>query len=162
MPPELVGILVYLLGLALLFLELFIPSGGILGVSGTVCTIYGIWQLISWNGWVGGVVICLTCLYIYGIIKFWARRVTMTKDLSGADSTSEESAPVDLLGCEGVTTTVLRPAGYADIGGRRIQVVTEGRFLPKGTKVRVTQVVGNRVVVAGVEEARPSGPDLFE
>lgn len=53
----------------------------------------------------------------------------------------------DLLDAEGVATTVLRPAGTALIGGRRVDVVTEGGHVAPGTPVRVVAVEGVRVVV---------------
>ena len=45
------------IGLGMLFLELFIPSAGILGVVGSLCTLYGIWEIIQGNVWAGVAVI---------------------------------------------------------------------------------------------------------
>jgi membrane-bound ClpP family serine protease len=42
----------------------------------------------------------------------------------------------------------LRPAGFARIENRRIDVVTRGELLDDGCPVRVVEVHGNRVVVA--------------
>jgi membrane-bound serine protease (ClpP class) len=41
----------------------------------------------------------------------------------------------------------LRPAGVATIGGRRVDVLTEGEFVNAGTPVRVTRVEGARIFV---------------
>jgi len=159
MPPEAVGILVYLAGLTLLFLELFIPSGGILGIVGTICTIYGIWQILAWNAWVGGIIILITVAYVYMILRFWGKRVRMTGSLAGSVSTNPESSPTDLVGKEGITTTVLRPAGFATVDGKRVQVVAEGSFIPKGRKIKVVEVEGNRIVVTSVEIAEADEGD---
>ena len=51
---------------------------------------------------------------------------------------------------EGVTTTTLRPAGKARFGDHFVDVVAEGGFIPQGSKVRVLEVGGNRVVVKEV------------
>ena len=59
----------------------------------------------------------------------------------------------ELLGMEGVTLSLLRPAGQADIGGRRVDVVTEGEFIPKGVRVKVIKVEGFRIVVERVESS---------
>ena len=41
----------------------------------------------------------------------------------------------------------MRPAGTAQIDGKRIDVVTMGKFIPKDRDVRVVDTSGNRVVV---------------
>lgn len=50
-------------------------------------------------------------------------------------------------GDTGPAMTPLRPAGKAKIGDRVADVVTDGEFLPAGTKVRVLAVEGSRVLV---------------
>lgn len=47
---------------------------------------------------------------------------------------------------------MLRPSGTVQIGDRRIDVITEGEFIPKGTKVKVIKVEGFRIVVARVDD----------
>jgi membrane-bound serine protease (ClpP class) len=56
-----------------------------------------------------------------------------------------------LLGHSGFATSFLRPAGVAAIDGQRIDVLTEGEFVPAGTAVIVTRVEGARIFV------RPEG-----
>lgn len=145
------GLFVYVIGLGILFLELFIPSGGILGLVGTLCTIYGIWVIIHWNLFAGLVVIVATTAYIYGLVKFWAKKVTLSSDLSGCSGSSQEAAPPDIIGQEGETLTKLGPSGFARINDRRLQVVSDCGFLEKGVKIRVLDVSGNRIVVTKTE-----------
>lgn len=52
-----------------------------------------------------------------------------------------------LVGREGTSITVLRPAGKAQIGDDFVDVVSEGPFISAGRPVEVIQVTGNRVVV---------------
>ncbi|MDY7030203.1 MAG: NfeD family protein, partial [Spirochaetota bacterium] len=52
-----------------------------------------------------------------------------------------------LIGMEGVCLTKLRPAGKIQIGDDIYSVVTDGRWVQPGEKVRVTSVEGNRIVV---------------
>lgn len=54
---------------------------------------------------------------------------------------------VELVGKEGRVVGALRPAGIADIEGKRVDVVSDGGFVDAGTPVVVVQVDGNRVVV---------------
>jgi len=55
------------------------------------------------------------------------------------------------VGEEGVARTILRPAGKAEFGAALVDVVTDGEFLDRGVKVRVTMVEGDRVVVEALD-----------
>jgi membrane-bound serine protease (ClpP class) len=158
---EFFSILIYLLGLGLLFLELFVPTGGILAVAGVLCTGYGILQVFSFSVWAGFLIVLVTAAYLYVIIRFWGKRIRSTADLAGSDSVTPEASPTDVVGKEGVTLTILRPAGFAMVGDRRLQVVTDGSYLPKGQKIRVVDVIGNRIVVTKVEEERDLGDEAL-
>jgi membrane-bound serine protease (ClpP class) len=59
--------------------------------------------------------------------------------------------PDELMGQEGVALTYLRPSGTAQFGERRIDVVTDGKFVEAGTKVRVIKVSGFVVTVEPAE-----------
>lgn len=56
----------------------------------------------------------------------------------------------DLVGLEGVAVTDLRPAGLAQIGAERVDVVTEGEYVLQGSPVRVVRSEGYRHIVRGV------------
>lgn len=56
----------------------------------------------------------------------------------------------DLVGQDGIAVTDLRPAGTAQIGAERVDVVTEGEYVSQGTPVRVTRSEGYRHVVRGI------------
>jgi membrane-bound serine protease (ClpP class) len=58
---------------------------------------------------------------------------------------------VDLVGQDGVAVTDLRPAGTAQIGHERVDVVTEGEYVPQGRAVRVMRSEGYRHVVRGLQ-----------
>jgi membrane-bound serine protease (ClpP class) len=56
----------------------------------------------------------------------------------------------DLVGRDGVAVTDLRPSGTARVGEERIDVVTEGEYVPQGSRVQVVQSDGYRHVVRGL------------
>lgn len=60
----------------------------------------------------------------------------------------------DLVGRQGFAISYLRPAGVANVDGRRIDVLTEGDFLPAGSAIRVTRVEGSRIFVKSVAEEK--------
>jgi membrane-bound serine protease (ClpP class) len=53
----------------------------------------------------------------------------------------------ELLNGTGMAVTQLRPSGVANINGQRVDVVTEGGLIERGTPVRVVTVEGSRIVV---------------
>ncbi|WP_428387716.1 NfeD family protein [Mucisphaera sp.] len=49
-----------------------------------------------------------------------------------------------------VASAVMRPAGEVEILGQRIDAVTDGEFLTQGTPIKITEIHGNRIVVAPI------------
>ena len=48
---------------------------------------------------------------------------------------------------EGVASSVLRPTGIADFDGVRLNVSSEGDYIPAGTKVRIIKIEGAKILV---------------
>jgi membrane-bound serine protease (ClpP class) len=57
------------------------------------------------------------------------------------------AAPASLVGRAGVAETALRPTGKALVDGRRLDVVSEGDFIERGSPLEVVEVAGARIVV---------------
>ncbi|OGS68994.1 MAG: hypothetical protein A2Y96_00655 [Firmicutes bacterium RBG_13_65_8] len=72
----------------------------------------------------------------------------MRQSTAGSEGFRAQQDHSDLVGQTGEATTMLRPAGTAKIKGKLVDVVTEGIFVPSGTRIRVVTVEGPRVVVA--------------
>jgi membrane-bound serine protease (ClpP class) len=138
-----------LLGLVLLFLEVFIPSGGILAIAAVLCIGYSIWEL--WiQGEIALSILCavLTTAYIVGLFKFWIKRIGMNESLGDTDALGDDVRTArELVGQRGLVTADLRPAGIALIAGRRLDVVANQGFIEKGDSVVVVQSDGNRIMV---------------
>ena len=56
-----------------------------------------------------------------------------------------------LEGTTGETVTKLIPSGKAKINGRLFDVISDGRMLEVGTKIKVVEVAGNRILVQSVQ-----------
>ncbi|MEQ9065852.1 MAG: NfeD family protein, partial [Gimesia chilikensis] len=54
------------------------------------------------------------------------------------------------VGMQGVTTSVLRPAGRVEIEGVWIDVISEGPYIQVGVPVEISQIQGNEIVVREV------------
>jgi len=64
----------------------------------------------------------------------------------------------EFVGQTGTALSNLRPSGTAMIGGRRVDVVTEGGMVERGAPIKVLAVEGLRVVVRPCEREAPVKP----
>ncbi len=146
-------------GLFLFGAELFAP-GGILGSIGTALLLasvfFGIRAYPAYGGYIATGVVILTVCAVVAWMKYFPKsrfgqRMTVSYDLS--DSSATESGLEDLVGKRGTATSALRPAGFAELNGRRVDVVTQGEMIDKGETIQVVEVEGNRVVVEKLAES---------
>jgi membrane-bound serine protease (ClpP class) len=142
------------IGTVLILLETVLP-GMIAGLIGFGCLIAGVALAYSRFGpetgnlVLLGVIVGLTILAILWIRFFPNSRLGqmfVTKRTVG-DLGVERP---DLLDQTGTALTVLRPSGTALINGRRVDVVTEGALIERGTPIKVIATEGLRVVVRSV------------
>lgn len=78
----------------------------------------------------------------------WMRRLALVES-QGPDYVASSDFS-SLRGMTGVAASYLRPAGVAQIDGKRVDVLTEGEFIAAGTPIRVMRVEGARVFVEPV------------
>jgi len=155
-------VLLFLLGAVLIAIEFMMPGFGVAGTIGIISLLLGIViasQVVSPPVLVGMIVIAL--LIIVGLL-IWAYRsavkggrisktLLLRSRLNSEQGYSSVPNRGELLGKEGLTLSLLRPTGQAEIDGRRVDVITNGEFIPKGTRVKVVQVEGFRIVVERVK-----------
>ncbi len=151
-------------GILLLLVEAFvIPGFGIAGVLGILALLAGltmstIGEGASIDGLIGaasrlGVSLVVAIVASLAILRYLPKTragrqlVLMTGLDAGSGYTSEPIAEHGLVGKTGVAASTLRPAGIADIDGKRVDVVSDGDFIEPGEPIRVDHVDGNRVVV---------------
>jgi len=78
----------------------------------------------------------------------FGRRLILERGLAAAQGyASAPRSDAQLLGKRGRASSPLRPAGIAEIDGRRVDVVSDGTFIPAGQPLEVVRIDGNRVVV---------------
>lgn len=153
---DIVCIGMIIVGVALLVVEIFLPGFGLPGISGLILTALGIFfksnSFLEGLIWTIGVIAVLAI--VMSISLHSASKGALGKTpLVLSNSTSEEEgfrSTDDLayfLDKEGMTTTVLRPAGMADFDGVKLDVVAEGEFIEANERIRVIRVEGRRIVV---------------
>lgn len=149
------------LGIILLFLEVFIPSGGILGVLALGAAVFGIYGLFTQGRPVLGFTAIVGTVTLGGLgLRFGLRRLRFSGSMTPEMSTSVDTRINDsLTGKEGVTNSVLRPAGVAIIDDQRVDVVAQGNFIEPNVRIRVVDITGNRILVKEVSSDEKDVPE---
>lgn len=141
----LLTLVLWLVGVGLLAVELFVPSlvVGVLGVLALVGSVVLTW---SEYGPLAGLGLGAGSVgAAYAVLRLAGSRLALrAPPAAPAGAADDHSA---LVGQRWAAATVLRPGGFATIGGRRVDVVTQGEHLEAGTPVEVMAVEGSRVVV---------------
>jgi membrane-bound serine protease (ClpP class) len=168
---SIVEILMFIVGLGLILVEVFIiPGFGIAGISGILLIIASLFlALIGADPFldmeaVSMAIIQLTVALVLSIIliivlakflpgtKIFKKFVLSVEEKSEAGFVSHTTSE-ELVGKIGKALTDLRPAGTAEIDGERVDVVTDSEFIEKGRSIEVVEVEGIRVVVREIKAA---------
>lgn len=137
----------WLLGVLLLYVEIYM-TGALAGIIGGCAIIAGV-ALAFWeHGPLAGAGLSAFSLVAGALLlKLGARTLTLERGLDAQEGFVGVDDHTALIGQSGTAATTLRPAGYAMIGGRRVDVVTLGELIEAGTPIEVMDVEGNRVIV---------------
>jgi membrane-bound serine protease (ClpP class) len=161
------------IGVLLLAVEIFVTPGfGLTGILGIVALITGLTLSLVGAGATAAIIVgaiarvAVSLLIALGasvvLLRFlpklpFGRRLILDTGL-GADTGYASAPPGDRqwLGKQGTAMSPLRPAGIADIDGKRVDVVSQGEWIDTGAPIDVIRVEGNRIVV---RRARASGEE---
>ena len=149
-------VLCVLMIVAIVF-EVLTPTMGFLVFVALALGIGSSWAGLQFSesfGWLMAAInLTLFPLSIYIAILGLKRSSLMHKShVPGSTQNAPDAQPLtDLVGQQGRSITPLRPAGAALIGSRRVDVVTEGKFVAPDMPVKVIQVEGNRIIVEQME-----------
>lgn len=158
--------------LILLFLELFVPSGGLIGLLAGVAAIGSIVAFFRYDTTWGMVATAAYLILgpIVGIFGFrlWlnsplARRMILGGEemsdselegdmaISDAHARQERLAQLrQLIGAQGTSVTPLRPVGIVKINGQRIDAMAESAMIDAGSPIVVTDVYDNQIKVRAI------------
>jgi membrane-bound serine protease (ClpP class) len=154
MPGMEAVIALLLAGAVLLVLETVLP-GMIAGLVGLGCLVTGVVMAYVNLGPRTGNLVLLIVLAGLVLGTFWwvkyfpDSRFAQVFVSRGTVGELKVEKP-ELLHQLGTAMTRLRPSGMALINGHRVDVVTEGPFIERGTPIKVIAVEGMRVVVRAV------------
>lgn len=163
------AILLLLIGCGLIVMEIFIPSGGLLGFLASVAVVGSVVMAFRRDSTTGLSFIVITLLAVPAVVvlafKVWPS-TPMGRAFLGEVLSEEELSPEEprreLVGRLGIAKSMMLPAGAVWIDGHMIDAITRGTPIEKGETVVVVEVKGNRVVVrlAQPEEAARANVDV--
>jgi membrane-bound serine protease (ClpP class) len=158
-------ILLFLIGVALLIVEIFvIPGFGVFGIAGIILIVAGLFMgLVSDFPLVGTDIMAiaiiqlassfvLSAIVIYFLAKtlpkssMW-NNLILSKGIKATSGYTSNEEFKKLIGLTGEALTDLRPSGTVIIEGKRYDVVSQGDFIVKNTKVVVVSEEGSKIVV---------------
>ena len=158
--PELI---VVGIGILLLLLEFFIiPGFGLLGISGLIVILGGLFMLLipenpltndynsaSWAfaiSTIGGIISIFLIFRLLSKTKLW-EKLTLPTSQKSSEGYNTSIGLEGFVGKLGTSTSDLRPSGWGDFDSKKLFVVTEGEFVDRKEKIEILSVDGNRIVV---------------
>lgn len=158
-------VLLFAGGLFLVFAEFMVPGGicGLLGGVGIITScVLGVMHYPDYAVWiimgelVGTVVGIALGFKLLPYSPFGRAMILKDATLSGNKEWVSDASNESLIGQKGEVYTPLRPVGIVLINDERVNAVSGGSYIEKGSKIQVIEVHGNRVVVEKVSEAEAS------
>ena len=157
------GVVLMAVAVALFFVEVFLPTGGVVGGLSGAAAIAGVVMLFRVDSTLGliAALLCLLALPFMMVfaLKVWpdtpfARWVTLENEEADeapsvrGDEPASEAGPA--VGDTGKTLTPLFPVGTCLLGGRRRECLARRGTIDAGAEVRVVRVKDNEVYVEAV------------
>jgi len=162
---SIIEIVVFVLGVILLLIEIFvIPGFGIFGAVGIILMISSLflglisdfplvdWEMIQMATIQLAGAFILAIIVVFGLLKFLPKSqlwntLVLNRNIDTQSGYTADEKLKELLGKSGKALTDLRPSGTALIDKKRVDVVTNGEYITKGTKVIVIEEEGSKIVV---------------
>lgn len=145
----------------LVFVEVFIPSGGLIAVASAAAACAGIVMLFLHNPMSGIIGLLATMILGPMAIAFAFRMFPHTpigrRMILGArpsdptEGVTHQETLHAMIGAEGDAITDLRPVGVVRIDGERHDALAEGPMIEAGSRVRVVIVEANQIKVRKID-----------
>ena len=158
------SVILLLVAVAIVGIELFVPSGGALGVLATVVIVASIVCGFLSSMGMGVTMILVTAIVVPMVIvsalKWWPHTPIGRRILVPPPEHEDDVLPGlelrqqlrSLVGRRGIAKTLMVPSGIVVIDGRSYDAAGEGTAIEPGQTVKVTGVDMNRLVVQLAED----------
>ena len=155
------AVILIAVAMILFFAEVFVPSGGLLGLLAAAALISGIVVLFSFNTTAGVIGLIVSLAALPFLLAFALKimpntvigRMLTLKNPPPRDPNDDPSVSQATVGATGQAITDLRPVGTCLIDGKRTDCLAERGVIEAGQRVRVIVVDGMQVKVRPTDDA---------
>jgi membrane-bound ClpP family serine protease len=162
------AIILLVVGLIILVIEMFVPSGGLLAVLAGGALLGSLGLAFSQGLGTGVIFLAVVVATVPSIVgagmHYWPntrlgrKLILQPPNADDVDPTTDRDRALrQLVGQVGRTLTPHLPSGITELAGRRVDTIDVGMGLEAGTLVRIVDVQGHRVMVRKLDT---DGPDL--
>ena len=150
-----ITVLTFIVGISLLSLELFIPSFGIIGVSGLALTTYSVMDCFA-NPQTGFFVIIATGLAVVITMTIFVKlgfranlfdSYVLDVKEKNKNKVYKYKDMTKLIGSVGITKSILRPTGRIEIDGEVYDAMARAEFIEKSKVISVIDVKDGHILV---------------
>lgn len=174
------GAILFGAAIVLVVVELFIPSGGLIGLlsgAAAIGSLVAFFQYdISWGIGAALTYLILIPIGILFFLKVWIHTSIGSRMILGGSDGAEESdgstafqseqdrrtriqSHQDLVGAMGTVETDLRPVGIVRIDNHRLDALSEQGFIKAGARIVVTDAYDNQLKVRMAADEEPAETD---
>lgn len=149
------SLVLFITGLILLVVEGIVPGFGLPGISGIIFVIIG--TILAMDSLKLGLLslstaIIITTLVSVVLVKRGFKSKLFNRVVLNARHEGEKgyfsSSPMDMfLSKEGITISEMRPSGFIDIDGEKLDALSAEGFIPKDVPIVVSKVEGSKIFV---------------
>lgn len=152
-PIAILGLILLIAGFILVGIELLVPGFGAPGITGIICLVGGILCTAGdvEEGLTVTVIVVVVLAVMVTLVMTLFKRVKtpiiLDTEIKAEKGYINATDLEYLVGKEGIAVTDLRPAGKCDIEGVEFDVRTEGRYIERGGKVRISRIHEHMIIV---------------
>ena len=155
-----IAAVILIIGFILIAIELTVPGLSAPGILGMLCLVLGV--VMASETVTEGIVLTTAVILLLAIMvglflwlfskgKGVAPMILAEKQVSEEGYVSKTDLS-HLVGATGEAITDLRPTGVGEFEGKKYNVVSDGGYILKGSKIKVTQVKDLSVIVTVWQE----------
>ena len=157
---EIIGIVLLIAGFVLVGIEMSIPGFGLPGISGIAGMAIGILMTAKTleTGLIMVVVIIVLSAIMMAVImtllssKKTKVPIVLKDDVKWEQEFLNTSDMEYLIGKIGVAATDLRPGGKGSFDGIYLDILSEGMYVNKGKRIKITNIKDNKIIVTEEQE----------
>lgn len=152
-----IGIVLLIAGFILIGIELVVSGFGAPGIAGIICLVAGVFLVT--DSLEEGILVTVVVIVILSILmavimglmhyRKFKSPIILDEEVRSESAYLGEADLNYLLDREGIATTDLRPAGKGDFDGIELDIVSEGPYIERGSKIMICRISANRLIVKG-------------